>query len=42
MDWTTLLAYLWTWPDDTGHIWEALSPHLSCIHKWLKIKASLE
>jgi len=23
----------WTWPDDTGHIWEALSPHLSCIRK---------
>jgi hypothetical protein len=33
---------VWTWPDDTGHIWEALSPHLSCIHKQLKIKASLE
>ena len=32
----------WTWPDDTGHIWEALSPHLSCIHKELKIKASVE
>jgi len=32
----------WTWPDDTGHIWEALSPHLSCIHKQLKMKASLE
>jgi transposase len=23
----------WTWPDDTGHIWEALSPHLSYIPK---------
>ena len=33
---------VWTWPDDTGHIWEALSPHLSCIPKLLKIKASLE
>jgi hypothetical protein len=32
----------WTWPDDTGHIWEALSPHLSCIHKQLKMKASIE
>jgi hypothetical protein len=32
----------WTWPDDTGHIWEALSPHLSCIHKQLRMKASLE
>jgi hypothetical protein len=30
----------WTWPDDTGHMWEALSPHLSCIHKQLKIKPS--
>ena len=25
--------HVWTWPDDTGHMWEALSPHLSCIHK---------
>src|SRR5215211_8393608 len=33
---------VWTWPDDTGHIWEALSPPLSCIHKQLKIKAFLE
>ena len=32
----------WTWPDDTGHIWEALSPHFSCIRKQLKIKASIE
>lgn len=30
----------WTWPDDTGHMWEVLSPHLSCIPKQLKIKAS--
>src|SRR5262249_7495116 len=29
-------------PDDTGHIWEALSPHPSCIPKRLKVKASLE
>src|SRR5947208_15679577 len=33
---------LWTWPDDTGHIWEARSPHLSRIHKHLKIKVSIE
>ena len=32
----------WTWPDDTGHIWEARSPHLSCIHKHLKIKVPIE
>jgi beta-phosphoglucomutase-like phosphatase (HAD superfamily) len=22
-----------TWPDESVHIWEALSPHLSCTHK---------
>jgi hypothetical protein len=27
---------------ETGHIWETLSPHLSCIHKPLKIKAYIE
>src|SRR5262249_21884629 len=21
----------WTWPHDSGHIWEALSPHPSCL-----------
>ena len=32
----------WTWPDDTGHMWEAIFPHLSCVHKCLKIKASIK
>jgi len=30
-----LVGVGWTWPDDTGHIWESLSPHLSCIPKYL-------
>ena len=21
----------WTWPHDSGHMWEALSPHPSCL-----------
>ena len=29
----------WTWPDDTGHMREVISPHLSCVQKYLKIKA---
>jgi hypothetical protein len=28
-----------TWPDESVHIWEALSPHLSCTRKQLKILA---
>jgi len=25
------LRTVWTWPHDSGHIWEARSPHLSCL-----------
>lgn len=28
----------WTWPHESVHIWEALSPHLSCTHNQLKTK----
>jgi len=33
------LAVECTWPDESVHIWEALSPHLSCTHKQLKMIA---
>src|SRR5215475_12428586 len=28
---------LWNWPDESGHIWEAQSPHLLYANKCLKI-----
>jgi hypothetical protein len=41
--WNALVAWWgWTWPDDTGHMWEARSPHLSYIRKYLKIEAFVE
>jgi hypothetical protein len=27
----------WNWPDESGHIWEAQSPHLLYANKGLKI-----
>jgi hypothetical protein len=28
---------VWNWPDESGHIWEAQSPHLLYANKGLKI-----
>ena len=27
-----MVATLWSWPHESVHIWEALSPHLSYTH----------
>jgi transposase len=29
------LLLQWSWPHDSGHIWEAVSPHLSCLERSL-------
>ena len=33
----TVVVGLWNWPDESGHIWEAQSPHLLYANKGLKI-----
>ena len=32
-----LIEAKWNWPDESGHIWEAQSPHLPYANKCLKI-----
>src|SRR4029450_1591268 len=30
----------WSWPHDSGHMWEAVSPHLSCLERSLVLGSS--
>ena len=34
------LAQAWSWPHDSGHMWEARSPHPSCLERSLVLGSS--